>query len=1185
MFCNVNRDSIEWKTFVARVGSVKNAEIIAEEYLGIPSEEELQGLIGDVEKEIEAKKVTAPIQRALTQVAGIKGKGESVAVALNVQDRRNEIEIDNTGEDTIIRVQEDALKHSKKMNTYGSLYLQLVGKENKNLKKALTAFKHTTTRQKILEMKPALAEDEDTLQMETLAAAIIEDTYGDLFTDPKAKQVGTLALNRLHTEIAEELHTSKEKAAQVGKEMAKADKAQNVERKEATSKAPKPVEVRGREMMEAGLDDIYNSLAIRAAKYGAHSEKMANKSDYLKNVHEIVTAKGSYKEGKAFLAMLDFMEMEYNDIKKVLESGDIPNAEFLRSSIDKLNGYEVQKNIRIPKKVEGLTDEQSKVIIALMEEVKKVAAQSQVELMPKILQATKSFFMASAVQQTTDPKMVAYLRENIPGYDTLSEEEFREVLVDEQLAERIWDEFFEQSEDANGWQRWLDYVGDSHNKIPALFLKRYSRKETKEKMLAEQKKGAFLRAYNKIDGKVDFMFQVGADGKKNGVIIPGSITVEEEVEVGGQYFVDEKIVPSNEYKALTPAQKEFFDQYAHIMEGLLEPLGGDYLNFMPAVPIDERTGAEIVKDVFRIRDVKREQEKHTDEEGRVISFIPSMFLSKLNQIRLYKIPEGASSASKETLQKRNKEISEENEKLHAEALNFNLKKTMPAFIDAMTNFNFKKEMEHEVMLTRELIARQSITENSTIHKMVDKGLKQLTGKERELTKTDNASMVRAQFEDWVQRVFYEEYNKDEGNFGKALNVLMQYTSLNTLGLNWKAGIGNKMYGEVQNLIESAAGEHFDFKDYKKHWALLNGKTLSLMWKVNYSEIGGDTDAFLIKFMDVMQDTRELITGGPVENKLSKASQMTNAAYIFNEVGEFSMQNSILFAMMDKYKLTDADGKSITMRDAWSVEDSFGELKKGIKKADGTALTMDDVADFKEDVLAVIQDLHGVYTREHSAALQKYALGRAAMQFKKWVRPAFRRRFGSRLGKSFYNERLKRVDEGAYVTTGKFAVQLMKDYRNVAESAKLHWHEMSPSQRANVKRTFAELAALLGVTLLGYGLRGILDDEEEKEWAIAFYFLERLNTELRTYTPIGGVDEYRKLRKSPMSVFSTYDKLITFGDNLVAYPFRNSEERAFQAGAYRGSSKLGISAVKLAPLANQIHSTMHLSENLNYYRLY
>ena len=52
-------------------------------------------------------------------------------------------------------------------------------------------------------------------------------------------------------------------------------------------------------------------------------------------------------------------------------------------------------------------------------------------------------------------------------------------------------------------------------------------------------------------------------------------------------------------------------------------------------------------------------------------------------------------------------------------------------------------------------------------------------------------------------------------------------------------------------------------------------------------------------------------------------------------------------------------------------------------------------------------------------MQQYALGRLAIQFRKWMRPGWTKRFGSSFGKSEWNERRSHYDEGMYVSTWNF----------------------------------------------------------------------------------------------------------------------------------------------------------------------
>ena len=62
-------------------------------------------------------------------------------------------------------------------------------------------------------------------------------------------------------------------------------------------------------------------------------------------------------------------------------------------------------------------------------------------------------------------------------------------------------------------------------------------------------------------------------------------------------------------------------------------------------------------------------------------------------------------------------------------------------------------------------------------------------------------------------------------------------------------------------------------------------------------------------------------------------------------------------------------------------------------------------------LKVVQKQQGIYNKEDAATMSRRALGKMVIQFRKYMRPGWNKRFGSKFGKSFWTESRDEWDKG------------------------------------------------------------------------------------------------------------------------------------------------------------------------------
>ena len=205
--------------------------------------------------------------------------------------------------------------------------------------------------------------------------------------------------------------------------------------------------------------------------------------------------------------------------------------------------------------------------------------------------------------------------------------------------------------------------------------------------------------------------------------------------------------------------------------------------------------------------------------------------------------------------------------------------------------------------------------------------------------------------------------------------------------------------------------------------------------------------------------------------------------------------------------------------------------------------------------------------------------------------------------ALYKESKESKEEGEeqmQITALKAIGNIIGDYTKFIGSARLHWHTLNETQKANVKRTVAEYGAFamaLGLYSLAKYMKGD-DDEPPFALVLTLYQLDRTITELTTYMPVaigfneegifmggGWMNESKKLIKNPLAAFKTMEDILRLSKEVIAYPLTAPEDLEYQGGVYYGENKMSIHAQKLIPFWSQKVKTDFMHKNYKFYKLY
>ena len=652
--------------------------------------------------------------------------------------------------------------------------------------------------------------------------------------------------------------------------------------------------------------------------------------------------------------------------------------------------------------------------------------------------------------------------------------------------------------------------------------------------------------------------------------------------VNGKKVPKMSIYGNKQYQRLNAAQKEYYDTVMNIKSQLDSYLPEKYTTLTNAVKIrkdllervkssdDVKSGTkqiwESIKDEFirRTDDVDfGDRATVKDFEGNEVQTLPIYFT---------KLKEGES----------------------ANDLSTDIVSTLTAYAAMANDFDEMNKVIDVLELGRDLLRKRQITQTQGGKPLVEKFKAVGRKVEGKLTKEGEATRFVQRLNDFFEMQVYGRYMADEGTFGKTnidkgkvANFVNRVTSMNNLALNVLSGISNVATGTVMMRIESFAGEFFNEKN-----TITADRIYGQSLPEYLAEIGSRVKTSKLALWDelfnVMQEYEQDVREVNFDRK-SWFSRMFNTSTLFfmNNAGEHWMQNRTSLALADAYKMKAPDGKIVSLWDAMEVvpidknNKKAGaklQLKQGYTKADGSAFTQDDIIKFSRKSAAINQRMHGIYNKADRSAVQRLAIGRMGMMFRKWIKPSLNRRFKS----ATYNYDLDTWTEGYYRTSGRFLLQLARDLRETQFNLAARWNELTPTEKANIRRALTETGHFLAVMTI----IGLIEwsDDKDRPWLVrmAEYQARRLYTELGTMIPGKSmITEGLRIIKSPAAGINTIENMLDL--TKLLNPWNYMDE--LQSGRYEGHSTAYKSFFEspIIPMNRTIYRGLHPETGIPFFK--
>ena len=477
--------------------------------------------------------------------------------------------------------------------------------------------------------------------------------------------------------------------------------------------------------------------------------------------------------------------------------------------------------------------------------------------------------------------------------------------------------------------------------------------------------------------------------------------------------------------------------------------------------------------------------------------------------------------------------------------------------------------------------------------------------------------IQKAMNDFFQMHVYGHLEKDEGTIGKtrisrrkATNALIGYTSLAQMALNLHQRIANINTGLTQIVVETA-GSKIKAKDVgwaSAIWMKESADRLAETGKTDYD----NKLSLWMDYFDIHQDNGR-------ENRTTKYGR-SNASRAFNthllyaglSVGEDYLSGTTALAYARNFKMKGPNGEDANLWDAYEVAyvnpaektGAYLKLKDGYTKADGTALTKEDERKFMKEVVATNFELQGIYNVDDRSAWQQHSLGALAIMYRKWIAPAFKRRYAGVQYSALKGE----YTEGYYTTAARTAKDIVKDWftpvseeeanrtvwqiltdlQAMKNSITLNWSKLNDYEKGNIRKASREMLVVFGLIAASALMAKLppVDDDDNKflAWADDLLYTQilRLRSEIGSQAPTPNMlNEALRILSSPFAALKPLAQSL----NILKLAYIPNYFQEVESGRYKGRTKAHkyLMTSPLVALFRKLDNFVDPSDLINYYK--
>jgi hypothetical protein len=633
------------------------------------------------------------------------------------------------------------------------------------------------------------------------------------------------------------------------------------------------------------------------------------------------------------------------------------------------------------------------------------------------------------------------------------------------------------------------------------------------------------------------------------------------------------------------AKREYFEFVLKANEEILDKLPLSVKQKMQGKMF--RVGGNLVKDIKKLGLVNgvvkgfRQfvnpdvvfSSRELDENGQLLADVPIMYTTDLKNTEKLKKLEAKLKSLQEALLKdpSNKELHSkikiaknviliEENKLTPEELELDMTKSLIKAAHMAENYDLMKQTESTLMIARKIM------KNTKFFKLDSAGQKEFLH-ENEKSKTEE------RFDTYMRMIFYSNSTANQTKVAKMLQNFNTFVAYKSLGMNPFSAINNTIMANINNRIEGF-GKQFGFNNTHLNAAIAD--TTRQVASMNFMKHVGK-DPHTIKPTNKFEAMLEKFNWIDRNQIIEDHSVLSTIMFGGITAGEFIAQSNTAIAKLRSQMLTNSKtGEKLSIWEAHEFVNGKLQLK------DGFIYEALDRRKVSVEIKNMNKIIHGNYSEGDKVALQEFALGQTAMQFKKWMY-----NFGkSRYGATYFDETTGDYQEGRYRTVANFISVLkagaMYDFKGT-------WDSLADYQKSNMKKAAAEgiywATSIVLMLLLEAISKGVDDDDEELKMFVNFLSKQsdRVGGELDA--AINPKSIYSSLKNPVAGLKSANDfaQLITqMVKTPVNYALGDTKDIYITKGSNKGMTKLGKEFRDVVPVANLEAQFDNLLNSRNFY---
>lgn len=289
-----------------------------------------------------------------------------------------------------------------------------------------------------------------------------------------------------------------------------------------------------------------------------------------------------------------------------------------------------------------------------------------------------------------------------------------------------------------------------------------------------------------------------------------------------------------------------------------------------------------------------------------------------------------------------------------------------------------------------------------------------------------------------------------------------------------------------------------------------------------------------------------------------------------------------------------------------------ELKNGyIKIKDNSLINNNLVGQFRNKMLNVNKQIHGVYDKIGAAKIESMWFGSLVMQYHKHIYPGLLKRFRR---KGFYNEQVENIKKGSYISAFDFLTQeyknaidknkqnrlesgtidILQNFKNLIIATydsfinvKFNWDLLPEWEKANIRRTIGDLCGMAAAFLTTFAIYMLTDDDDREENDLigtTLYLADRLFSESQMYTPWGLYAEISTLYSSPLAAQNSIEDLFKAINYTWQYLFDEDFDLYYKTGRNAKQNKFTVLLRRNIPGLRVYDRLNNMAKNNSYYRI-